>query len=191
MWTCSSMRKWPLFVWACMWGLPEDSGRMTWAVQHGCAQWNPDKKLSYAMRRISWLRTYFELQFAIFLLIMGDCDLLWMFWIMLTMDMLVLHCLMFEGFCWLTMIVWLINNCARMTCCIWMSKFWVACVSKGWVLPTCKSQTIWGWPHGCKNMIFLWEEELWIQNFGFDYPCISHLIIWNLSRHEIDFKVYD
>ena len=132
------------------------------------------------MRRISWLRTCFETSnCTIFLLIMGDCDLLWWFWIMLTMDMLVLHCLMIEVSCWLTVIVWLIKNCVRMTCCMWMARFWAVCISKGWVLPTCKSQTIWGWPHGCKNMIFCRKQNCELI-FLFNYQCYWSFDIWEI-----------
>ena len=130
----------------------------------------------------------FKLQF--FLLIMEDCDLLWWFWIMLTMDMLVLHCLMTKVSYWLTVIVWLIKNCVKMTCCMWMSRFWEACISKGWVLPTCKSQTIWGWPHGCQNMIFYGKQNC---EFRFLFRLSMLLIAWYLEIMYAwnRFEIYD
>ena len=127
----------------------------------------------------------------VFLLIMGDYDILWWFWIMLTMHMLVFHYLMFEGSCWLTVIVRLIKNCARMTCCMWMSRFWAACVSNGWVIHTCRSQTTWGWSHGCKNLIFCKKQDCELKFLFLNINVIDCLIFGKSCMHEIDLRIYD
>ena len=64
-----------------------------------------------------------------------------------------------------------------MTWCKWMYMFWVAGVSRGWVLSLAKIQTIWGWPHGCKNLIFCGKQncEFW---FWFDYQCYWSFDNW-------------
>ena len=45
--------------------------------------------------------------------------------------------------------------------------------------PTCKSQTIWGWPHGWKNLFFCRKYNCKVK-FGFDYQCYWSFDVWKI-----------
>ena len=56
--------------------------------------------------------------------------------------------------------------------------------------PTCKSQTIWGWDHGRKNLISCRKQNCKFR-FWFEYQCYWLFDVWKIMYAWNRLKIYD